>query len=83
MMRKNYACLALAALLAFGGAAPVYAVEQEGRDGWKAEFTGKEIDYSKTYHAGSDLRAGAGGHHPHTDCGKKQLEKGHGLVYEQ
>ncbi len=48
MMRKNYACLALAALLAFGGAAPVYAVEQEGRDGWKAEFTGKAIESNFT-----------------------------------
>ena len=48
MMRKKYACLALAALLAFGGAAPVYAVEQEGRDGWKAEFTGKAIESNFT-----------------------------------
>ena len=48
MMRKNYACLALAALLAFGGAAPVYAVEQEGKDGWKAEFTGKAIESNFT-----------------------------------
>ena len=47
-MRKRYACLSLAALLSFGSAVPVYAVEQEGRDGWKAEFTGKAIESNFT-----------------------------------
>lgn len=48
MMKKKYACLALAALLSFGSAVPVHAVEREGRDGWKAEFTGKAIESNFT-----------------------------------
>lgn len=48
MRKKRYACLVLAALLSFGSAAPVYAVEREGKDGWKAEFTGKAIESNFT-----------------------------------
>lgn len=33
MMKKRYACLGLAALLSLGSAVPVYAVDQDGRDG--------------------------------------------------
>ena len=44
MMKKRYACLGLAALLSLGSAVPVYAVDQDGRDGWKAEFTGEAIE---------------------------------------
>lgn len=43
-MKKRYSGLLLAACLLLGCACPVHAVEQQGKDGWKAEFTGKAIE---------------------------------------
>lgn len=43
-MKKRLSCLALAALLSAGSVLTAQAKDQEGKDGWKAEFTGKSIE---------------------------------------
>lgn len=43
-MKRRFAGLALVTLLCAGSVLTVQAVDQEGRDDWKAEFTGKGIE---------------------------------------
>ncbi len=47
-MRKRYGCLALAAFLVMSSAITARADGYKGKDGWKAEFTGKAIDSNFT-----------------------------------
>lgn len=47
-MKKRYVSLVLAALLLAGSALTVHAEDYEGKAGWKAEFTGDEIDSNFT-----------------------------------
>lgn len=53
-MKKRYACLALAAFVLLGSAVPAQAVERQGKDGWKAEFTGNAIESNFTSQAFAD-----------------------------
>lgn len=43
-MRKRFSCIALAAFLLAGNVLTVHAEDYQGKDGWKAEFTGSGIE---------------------------------------
>lgn len=43
-MKKKYGCLVLAACLFACSVLTAHAVEQQGKSGWKAEFTGKAVE---------------------------------------
>lgn len=60
-MKKQYICLALAAYLFMGSAFTAQAEVIKGKDGWKAEFTGKEIESNFTSQAFADEIVGLQG----------------------
>lgn len=61
IMKKRYISLVLAACLFAGSTLTAQAEVIKGKDGWKAEFTGKEIESNFTFRLSqmrsSDYRA--------------------------